>query len=220
MRLWTCRRHLHFMRKKACEIMGLSPAAIQHKNEYDKKYRSEHGHAYSKEKMSEYNRVYNAKKRGIDPAVYRGRHQITREERFMKYVIPEPNSGCWLWLAWLDKDGYGNFRWSTNKNVRAHVAAHELFKGPVPAGIVVRHTCDNPPCVNPEHILLGTDLENVHDRVRRGRDGKTKLNARDVSEMRTRRSSGENYGSLRDYYLVSYNRVKLICDRKLWKHVP
>ena len=78
------------------------------------------------------------------------------------------SSGCWLWFGIVNKKGYGKFRLS-GKFVGAHRAAYELFKGEIPSGKWVLHTCDVPNCVNPEHLYTGTQSDNERDKVSRGR---------------------------------------------------
>jgi hypothetical protein len=76
---------------------------------------------------------------------------------------------CWPWTGARDKDGYGSF-WFDGRQQRASRVAWQLANDrPIPDGLVVRHTCDNPPCVNPAHLLLGTSHDNDLDRVERGR---------------------------------------------------
>ena len=91
-------------------------------------------------------------------------------ERLARHYIPEPNSGCWLWTGSVTKYGYGQLSGGTGKNpLRAHVLAYTLYKGPIPKGLDVRHTCDVRCCVNPEHLLTGTRLQNMQDCESRGR---------------------------------------------------
>jgi hypothetical protein len=75
---------------------------------------------------------------------------------------------CWPWQGELSKVGYGRF-WVGKGNVLAHRAAKEITAGPIPAGLVVMHHCDNPVCCNPVHLSVGTARENVLDAVRKGR---------------------------------------------------
>ena len=86
---------------------------------------------------------------------------------FWDHTIPEPNTGCLLWLG-HSYDRYGNFK-IKGKGVRAHRYAYELTYGPIPTGLCVLHGCDTPLCVNPEHLFLGTQKENAMDREAKGR---------------------------------------------------
>lgn len=76
---------------------------------------------------------------------------------------------CWEWTAARDANGYGVFHYADGRRVLAHRWSYEHHVGPIPDGLWVRHQCDNPPCVNPEHLLVGTPMDNSRDMVRRGR---------------------------------------------------
>lgn len=82
--------------------------------------------------------------------------------------MPEPNTGCWLWTAVTNNHGYGVF-WSEGKNLRAHRVSWELHNTTIPKQKSVLHKCDNTFCVNPEHLYLGTQKNNVDDMVNRKR---------------------------------------------------
>ena len=101
--------------------------------------------------------------------------------------IPEPTTGCWLWERGMSKDGYGHVEWQARGHM-AHRLSYFGKTGEWPR--VVRHRCDNPSCVNPEHLLGGTALDNKNDSIARGRhafgvrNGHAKLTDSDVVEIR------------------------------------
>ena len=94
-------------------------------------------------------------------------------ERFLKNVSPEPNSGCWLWAGSLHNGGYGAF--SAFGESRANRVSYRLYKGDIPPGMFVMHKCDNPPCVNPDHLEIGTPRDNVRDMIAKNRHCPTNL---------------------------------------------
>lgn len=91
-------------------------------------------------------------------------------ERFLDYYKPGRPDECWPWRGSIDKDGYGYFASDDRtRQLRAHRTAFELAGGVVPPGRHVLHLCDNPPCCNPSHLFVGTNLDNIADKVSKGR---------------------------------------------------
>lgn len=80
-------------------------------------------------------------------------------------------TGCWLWTGAVDKDDYGWAVWR-RKTIKAHRLSWAEARGPIPVGLLVCHTCDTPRCINPDHLWLGTNLQNTQDRNRKGRQSK------------------------------------------------
>lgn len=98
--------------------------------------------------------------------------------RFADRIHHDPSSLCHVWTGRTDQDGYGRFQ-EAYRDRRAHRAAWEEANGrPVPRGYVVRHVCDRPACVNPTHLVIGRQRDNVEDRQRRGRQASGSRNGR------------------------------------------
>ena len=125
-----------------------------------------------------------------------------------------PKSECWLWHGARDpKNGYGNFGIEGGHNGRtekAHRAAWLLLVGPIPDGLFVLHKCDNPPCVNPAHLFLGTHQDNMDDKIEKGRTEKQPENV--VRAIRRLRAKGWHYKQLQELLGLSENCVRDILD--------
>lgn len=107
------------------------------------------------------------------------------EARFWANVDKRGPDDCWLWTRCHNGVGYGMIAPNGKKQVYAHRFSYELHVGPIPKDAYLLHSCDNPPCVNPAHLRIGNDRENMRDVLRRGRRGPgIKLNPERVKEIR------------------------------------
>jgi hypothetical protein len=140
-------------------------------------------------------------------------------ERFWSKV--DKTGECWLWTASRNASGYGYFQLRPHTN-RANRAAWILTNGAIPAGMVVCHSCDNPPCVRPDHLFLGTNTENRHDSMlkRRHAHGTRHHSARFTDdEVRAVRSSTEQTMVLAARFGVSDVTIRNIRSGRLYKHL-
>ena len=147
----------------------------------------------------------------------------TIAERLDTYSIPEPNSGCLLWTASCDDKGYGRLR-VKGKTVRVSRLTWEEAKGPIPDGLQVLHKCDVTACRELTHLFLGTNKDNVDDKMAKGRlgprdgehNGRAKLTREQVrailTDNRLHRVIAAEYG-------VSRPMVSYIKRRENWKEV-
>jgi hypothetical protein len=149
-------------------------------------------------------------------------------ERFMLRVVEFPNGGCWIWVGAYQTTGYG--RWTTQraKHRYAHRVAYEMYRGPIPDGLCVLHNCpggDNPACVNPEHMFLGTRAENQADMAHKGRSIRgekrpnAKLTAADVMEVRAGLANGTPSRELAARFGVTRGTINDVGRRYSWKHL-
>lgn len=146
--------------------------------------------------------------------------------RFWRYAIKGKPAECWWWHGSKDVDGYGHILVRDNserghRSWPAHRVAHKLFVGPVPKNKFVLHNCDNPSCVNPKHLRIGTHQDNMDDRRKRGRTkGEKNYNAKltDAEVRAIRRDTRYQYVIAKDYGVIqaTISKIKL---GKTWTHI-
>jgi DNA-binding transcriptional regulator YiaG len=164
-----------------------------------------------------------------------------------RYAIPEPNSGCYLWTKYVGRWGYGAVK--RNGSVQlAHRVAWELRHGPPPQDMFVCHKCDVPSCVNPDHLFLGTALDNAADRNSKGRQSRgdrhsaaaktgivrstnrqTKASARrgeanpnailTAGQVKAIRADTRSQRVIAQHYGIGQQQVQRIKARRRWGHI-
>ena len=155
------------------------------------------------------------------------RRRMTPEKFWAK--VDRSSDGCWPWTGRL-LDGHGTVSWCW-RDVGAHRVAYAISHGPLLDGQVVRHTCDNPPCCRPDHLVVGTIADNNADMVERGRNateqlvhrGATNVNAKLtdalVAELRAAWRGGESIKSIVRRTGLAVGTVHPMLHGKTWKHV-
>lgn len=142
---------------------------------------------------------------------------MSLRERFLSKV--QRTESCWLWTGARKPKGYGNIKVNGVAKA-AHRVAYELFKGPIPEGMHVLHTCDNPPCVNPDHLYAGTNADNQRDMRTKGRRLADKITYPIAQEIRARAALEQiSQGALGREYGISQPMVSMIVNNKRWTHV-
>jgi hypothetical protein len=160
----------------------------------------------------------------VKQVTYRG---LTPEQYFWKHV--RKNRGCWRWRGYTDGYGYGLWRMN-GVHYRATHVAWEMTYGTLPQGMHVFHHCDNPPCVNPDHLFIGTMADNIKDMYSKGRGrgqftsesvrgehhGMAKLTALQVKDIR---ASSESSKALAAFFGVTPETINMIRRRQTWRHI-
>ncbi len=149
-------------------------------------------------------------------------------ERFNKFVKKLKN-GCWEWQGNLHKDGYGFFTFGSRQEL-AHRVAFKLFIGKLPTKMMVCHSCDYPACVNPMHLWLGTQSDNMKDMVLKKRNGgftknplrgekhsNAKFTKKDIENIRKKAKKGISNSSLATQFGTNYKYIWKIINGLVWK---
>jgi DNA-binding CsgD family transcriptional regulator len=145
----------------------------------------------------------------------------TPRERITNKVQICAETGCWNWKGAKQVRGYGELSIG-GKKYAAHRLSYALFHGQWPGRLYVCHSCDNVSCVNPDHLFLGTQKDNLQDMAAKGRSMRGERNAqaklRD-DDVKAIRASGYTKQKLADQYGVSLSTIQSIIQRKAWNHV-
>jgi HNH endonuclease len=141
-------------------------------------------------------------------------------ERFEAFVVPEPNSGCHLWIGTRTGQGYGSLR-VDGKMRRSHRIAWQMAHGPVPGGLQVLHQCDTPICVNVQHLFLGTIQKNVQDMIAKGRRrGRGRpLTLATVQAIREEQGTAPQR-VVAQRFGISQSHISLIWSGNIWTSLP
>lgn len=158
----------------------------------------------------------------------RGRVPVPLNERAKKYFSPS-GDGCWEWTGGKDRRGYGQIGECGvgGRTLRAHRVVYEMMVGPIPAGMELCHRCDNPGCVRPDHMFIGTHWDNMQDRNRKGRvkkpdnrgenNGRALLTVSDVKRVRFVLSLGYNQCQVARFFEVNRTTIRSIAIGRNWK---
>lgn len=142
------------------------------------------------------------------------------------WIRVQKTSSCWIWTGVKDIDGYGLAKFYFSREKRAHRLSYEIHFGTIPRGMHVLHKCDNPSCVSPEHIFLGTNIDNIRDMVKKGRNAKGFTNGRGMAKL-----TNEDIISIRDLlkektqkevaaiFGMSYSCINGIKTGRSWRHL-
>ncbi len=159
----------------------------------------------------------------------------TTRRRFYSHLKKE-KSGCWVWRSTIVWNGYGRM-WYCGQGIRAHRMSWMLHRGPIPKGLWVLHKCDNPPCVNPDHLFVGTRSDNMRDAKRKGRAfhpstdrpeclprGETshfsKLKEKQVLQILNLLYAGVRVCEIVDLTGIKNQTISNIKNNHTWKHIP
>lgn len=143
-------------------------------------------------------------------------------KRFWKRVNKTDN--CWLWTGSLQQSNYGQF-WTGDYQTTAHRFSWEIHNGNIPKGYDICHVCDVKICVNPEHLFLGTRLDNMKDCINKGRTakgekhGKSKLTNNQVKQIRQLAISGLSQRAIASQFSVSQPEIGCIIRNEIWQHL-
>lgn len=159
------------------------------------------------------------------------------KERLISRTIKDEESGCWVWQGAKKGMGYGYLTVGSRKDgsrrtAMAHRESYRIFIGPIPDGMMVCHRCDNPSCINPEHLFIGTHQDNIDDRESKGRNNlsgiglsgechpKSKLTWSDVRHIRSNIKKRGDISAMARKFNVNHKTISDIYLMKTWLPAP
>lgn len=143
--------------------------------------------------------------------------KLSFSDYFWMKVDSRGKDECWLWTGAHTSAGYGIQNVERHLKLATHVSWF-LHHGVWPAPLFALHECDNPPCVNPNHLFLGTFKDNGEDMTAKGRQA-SKLCVEDVRKIRRLRTKGSTVTALGKQFGVHHGHISDICNRRVWRHV-
>lgn len=154
------------------------------------------------------------------------RNSLSLKSKFLRFVkIPENPNDCWVWVGGKDSSGYGSIRWK-GKILSSHRLSYEIHIGEIPERLCVCHICDNPICVNPKHLKLGTQYDNYQDMVNKNRgyiapgeaNGKSKITKSQAMEIIRLYKTGKfSQKELGEQFGISQSHTSDIINHKKWR---
>jgi len=150
----------------------------------------------------------------------------TLKQRLLDNVRVDEQTGCWDWLKFKDRNKYGHIK-VLGKSELVHRVAYQTLVGDIPSGMFVCHRCDNPSCLNPEHLFVGTNQDNIDDKVAKNRQSKigqqkgskhslAKLTEKDIVDIRISTLSQNKLALL---YGMTQSSISQIQNKITWSHV-
>jgi hypothetical protein len=150
-------------------------------------------------------------------------------ENILRYKSKKMDNDCIIYTGTIKKNGYGSISFK-NKEYLAHRKSYEFYYGKISKNIHVCHHCDNPPCINPKHLFLGTAKDNINDCIKKNRNSSppiargsksnlSKLCERDVLEIKEKLKKGEAGNKIAKQYGVTRQNIYFIKSNKSWRHL-
>lgn len=171
------------------------------------------------------NKHYRRKKRGSSLTELSW-CELSPRERLEKFTKINPDTECWIWAGSKNKKGYGQIHFEGKTRI-AHRVSYEINIGGIPKNILVCHSCDNPSCINPSHLFLGTNLDNSNDKFSKGRgraligqeNGNSKLSTDEVIKIKSMLKNNESSYSIARKFNVKGETVLSIKNKLTWSHI-